>query len=61
MTKSIASKTDMVSEILRKFPNILKDKKQVKIKVMAKDENGKPKMQIITLKSQGAVNNGKIF
>ena len=57
MTKSNASKTEMVSEILRKFPNILKDKKQVKIKVMAKDENGKPKMQIITLKSQGAVNN----
>ena len=49
-------KTDMVSEILRKFPNILKDNKQVKIKVMAKDSDGKPKMQIITLKSQGAVN-----
>ena len=52
----VDQKTDMVSEILRKFPNILKENKQVKIKVMAKDSDGKSRMQIITLKSQGAVN-----
>ena len=50
------TKTDMVSEILRRFPNILKDNKQAKIKGMVKDSDGKSRMQIITLKSQGAVN-----
>ena len=60
VTSKVDPKTDMVSEILRKFPNILKENKQVKIKVMAKDSEGKSKMQIITLKSQGATNSAAL-
>ena len=59
-SSKVDQKTDMVSEILRKFPNILKENKQVKIKVMAKDGDGKSRMQIITLKSQGAVNSATL-
>ena len=43
----------MIADLLKKYPKILKDNKPVKIR-MSVIENGKPTVQVITLKPQGA-------
>ena len=42
----------LIADLLRKYPKILKDNKPVKIR-MSVVENGKPTVQVITLKPQG--------
>ena len=49
-----ANQKEIVAEILKRNPNLFKDKSEVKLKVMVKDKEGKSKMETIVLKSQGA-------
>ena len=49
----------VIAEILKKYPNILKENKSVKIKVSVM-ENGKPTIQTITLKPQVANKTPKV-
>ncbi len=46
--------TKLVMEVLKKNPDLFKENKQVKLKVMAKDAQGKSVMQYITLKASDA-------
>ena len=50
-SEAIPDQAQVVQELLKKFPNILKDNKQVKVKVMVKDADGKSTMKMITLKA----------
>ena len=46
------SQTQLINEVLKKYPNLIKNNKAVKIKVMTKDTTGKNVTKFITLKSQ---------
>lgn len=50
----VADRNQMVRELLKKNPNLLKDNKQVKVKVMVKDANGKAKFQYLTIKASNS-------
>ena len=48
-----ANQTQLINEVLKKYPNLIKDNKAVKIKVLTKDPTGKNVTKFITLKAQG--------
>ena len=50
-----ANQKQIVSEILKRNPNILKGKNEVKVKVVVKDKEGKSKTETIVLRSQAYV------
>lgn len=45
-------KAQVVSELLKKHPELFKDNKPVKVKIMAKDASGKSVLQYITVRTQ---------
>ena len=47
----LADQTSMISELMKKNPELFKDNKPVKIKVMTKDANGKNTVKFITVKA----------
>ncbi len=51
--------THLVNELLKKNPNLLRNNKQVKLKVMAKNAQGKSVVQYITLKASDHGGGGK--
>jgi len=44
--------SQVINEVLKKYPNLFKDNKSVKIKIMTKDSTGKNVTKFITLKAQ---------
>lgn len=44
--------SQVINEVLKKYPNLFKDNKSVKIKIMTKDASGKNVTKFITLKAQ---------
>merc|ERR1719419_225041 len=44
--------SQVINEVLKKYPNLFKDNKNVKIKIMTKDSTGKSVTKFITLKAQ---------
>ena len=49
-----ANQKEIVTELLKRNPDLFKDKDEVKLKVMIKDSKGNSKLQNLVLKSQGA-------
>ena len=51
---SVPDQTTMISELMKKNPDLFKGNKPVKIKVMTKDANGKSTVKFITVKASPA-------
>lgn len=47
----VADQAQVINEVMKKYPNLFKDNKQVKIKVVTKDPAGRSVTKLITLKS----------
>ena len=56
----LADQTSMISELMKKNPELFKDNKPVKIKVMTKDANGKNTVKFITVKASPSPGTSKI-
>ena len=48
----VSDQSQVINEVLKKYPNLFKENKAVKIKVLAKDASGKSVTKFITLRAQ---------
>ena len=53
-SSAVPDQTTMISELMKKNPDLFKGNKPVKIKVMTKDANGKSTVKFITVKASPA-------